>query len=210
MKNLLLLSASIFLLTACSPKYIVKTNYKHPFTKSSNECIKTCNSKRKKCQTSCNHKYDNCLQRGEHNAKENQSNLIYDYDVEMIDYRQDMDRYRFEFDRWEDRRDILKRDYKESSKDCARIRSRFKDEKEKKKLKSCKKTIQIEKKFHHHRDSLRPTEPSRPIRPSLSDEIERFQKKCSRSCSCDKFYNSCFVSCGGEVSYQKICVENCE
>ncbi len=56
----------------------------------------------------------------------------------------------------------------------------------------------------------KPHEPYRPIKPTLDAEIKEFQKNCSRECGCTKSYDSCFVSCGGKLNYEKICVENCD
>jgi hypothetical protein len=213
MKYLLLL-ITLIILTACSPKYIIKTHYQHPLTKTGSECIKTCEYKRDRCQTSCNNRNNICLDKAKRDAKDNLPNLFADYDMDMVDYQHDMDRYRFELDRWDYQRNLLQREYRISSDGCARLKSIYKKNKssktEEKKNRLCKKNSQIKKRFYHYRDDLKPTEPSKPIKPSLSHEIKKFQKNCSQSCSCTKSYDSCFISCGGKLSYQKICVDNCK
>jgi len=209
-----LLATIFILITACSPKYEIKTHYYKPLSATGDSCLKKCESKRDQCQQNCDHKYDLCQERAEHSAKNNFPLMMREYDLDMRDYYQQSDRYSSEFNNWETRRDLLQSDYKNASKDCARIKSHgFKkgDKKiEKKKSSSCKKSSSIKKKLYQHTHQLRPTEPTQPTKPMLSDEISRLQENCSHKCGCTKAYDSCFVSCGGTLKYEKICVENCE
>jgi len=215
MKSLMLL-ISLVILTSCSPRYKVKTHYKQPKTQKGKSCLKSCQHKKYVCQTNCNRKHSNCLEDARMDAKDSYDELSYEYDMEMRDYYHDMDRYRFSLDRWESGRNRLRADYREASRDCARIKSaKFKKNESKKSKKRrrdrlCKKSRQTEKALHHHIYDLKPTQPHRPIKPTFSNQLTKFQKRCSQQCGCTKLYDSCFVSCGGTLSYQKICIENCE
>jgi len=205
----------VMLLTACSPRYIVKTHYSKPLNKEGNNCIQRCEHIRDHCQQNCNHQYNRCQINAKQEAKENFVHVMREYDLDMRDYYHEMDRYHYEFDRWEYNRDRLQDDYRDAQRDCARIKSsNYKKDHSKSDLKKrnylCKKSDELDKKLYHHTHSLRPTEPIRPDKPTLSEEIAKFQEQCTRQCGCTKSYDRCFVSCGGKLYYEKICVENCQ
>lgn len=195
----------LLLFTACSPKYMVKTHYTHPTGPNAKSCLENCETKRSTCQTQCNKQYDQCLINAEINAKDHFGLVMDEYDRELEDYYYQMDQYTLQLRQWESKEHRLQLRQDRYNQRCS------KDQKNKKGEEpfSCKQAKEIKNQlrsmFHD-----KPYEPSQPFKPTLDNEIRKFQDNCSRECQCTDSYDSCFVSCGGKLSYEKICVENCD
>jgi len=59
-------------------------------------------------------------------------------------------------------------------------------------------------------DSYPVIRPYRPIKPSLSLEVEKATKEiCDTDCGCTQTYDKCFVGCGGIIGTKEVCIENC-
>ena len=58
--------------------------------------------------------------------------------------------------------------------------------------------------FHH------PPPPLLPRVPSREEDLKRFREsRCGADCGCQSPYDACFVACGGRISGERRCVENC-
>jgi len=188
--------AILFLLNGCSPRYEIKAHYTPPTTQFGKKCIMDCKSKKSLCLSKCDTKYNRCLERAEKSAKDNLNLALKEYDRELSEYKHELERYTLEIEKWQFRKDRLRDDYYHYKNICDEDRY------------GCRR-------FEELRDELsrldlnRPIRPTKPEKPSLENEIKKFQKNCSRDCGCDKRYDECFTSCGGKVKYEKICVENC-
>jgi len=55
---------------------------------------------------------------------------------------------------------------------------------------------------------IKPKKPLAPVKPILSEIILKEQNKCDRDCSYI-LENDCFGRCGGEIKFEKVCIENC-
>lgn len=198
--KLFLLIFSLFLFTACSPKYIVKTHYTLPNDANGKTCVKTCSKEQKICQAHCNQKQANCLIQAENNAKDTFPSLIQEYDDRLSEYYFSMDRYTLERESWEREERRVHQDYEHYRKSCqGKSKSSY----------ECRRAYELDGQLHSI-ESHQPTPPLRPVKPSLANEIKRSQQNCSNECGCIKAYDNCFVSCGGKLNYEKICVENCK
>jgi len=200
MKYLLIGLASL-LITACSPKYIVKTLYTQPTTDEGTVCVKECNIKQETCQIHCNQKRDNCLKESKKRVKANFPSMLNVYDQKMKQYKKELNRYNRKMDSW----DRKHRRLEEQKRTYQRLCNNRKD----KRSYECG----LVKKAEREIDSLElfePDKPTRPKEPSLSKEIEIAQKSCSNRCGCQKKYDNCFVSCGGTLDYKKFCIKNCK
>jgi hypothetical protein len=198
--RLLLLTFSLLIFTACSPKYIVKTHYTLPPDAQGKSCVKTCSNEQKVCQAHCNQKQDDCLMVAEQSTKATFPALMREYDDILSEYYFAKDRYDQEMDLWEREERRVHQDYEHYRSSC---------QGKPKKTYECKRAHELDAQLHSI-ESHQPTPPVRPVKPSLVDEIKRAQKNCSNECGCIKTYDSCFVSCGGKLNYEKICVENCK
>ena len=196
----IILILSALILTACSPRYEIKTHYTPPSDTKGKYCVEGCSVDKIKCQSRCNAKEDKCLATAERSAKESYPDIIAQYQNIHERYLYDMDRYNINMDAWEHKKERLRQDLKHYRKKCT---------KDKAKSYECRRANEADDKLRHMYRS-EPEEPSQPTQPTLSDEIQYAQKSCHNECGCDKAYDICFSSCGGKLTYEKFCVENCD
>ena len=195
-----LLCLITLLFTACSPKYEIKTHYTLPTNNQGTQCVQTCSDNQNSCQSRCDAKEDNCLALAEQHAQESYPQLMDEYENRLIQYDDEMNRYDRETNQWERQSNRLQDDVNYHQQRCT---------KNKKDTHECQKVNEIKKKLKNLRYH-QPSEPQRPLEPSLSAEIQEAQKSCNNECGCQQAYDTCFGSCGGTVTYEKFCVENCK
>jgi len=188
------------LLTACSPKYVVKTVYIQPSTKQEKVCVQECNVKRQTCQIHCNQKRDNCLVEAEKKAKESFPSMLDEYDYIMHQYEREQNRYEVEIASWDRNHHHLEEKFQTYRRLC--------DNKKDRKSYECRRAREIDSELESI-EAIEPTAPPHPHEPILAEEIKKAQSSCSNNCGCQDDYDNCFVSCGGTLDYKKICVENC-
>ena len=187
------------LLTACSPRYEIKTNYTLPTDSQGKACVQNCSSERKVCQTRCNAKQDNCLVTAKQSAKENFPNIMNGYEQAFRQYQGERQRYDIAMDSWSREFDRNSQDLEHYRNVCNHNQNNY----------ECNRANELEN-VMHSLENDEPLEPREPIRPNLSTEIQHAQKSCSNDCGCANEYNSCFSACGGTVRYERFCVENCK
>jgi hypothetical protein len=199
MRFFLLLTLT-FLLTACSPKYEIKTHYTLPTDTQGKTCIQTCSSERKVCQTNCNQKQNQCLVTAKRSATNAFPSLMNEYQDVLNQYQYAMDRYNVERDSWEREERRVHQDVEHYRSSCNPKNPNSYE---------CKRSHELSSQLNTLEDH-QPLAPQRPIKPSLASEIKHAQNNCSNECGCIKSYDNCFVSCGGTLRYEKFCVENCK
>jgi len=199
MKNFLLIPI-VFLLAACSPRYEIKTHYTLPTDEQGKQCVKTCSNERKVCQANCNMAQDKCLARTKESATDAYPSLMNEYQDVLREYNYENSRYELEIASWEREERRLHQDFEHYRSSC---RNKSKNSYE------CRRSHELDNELMSL-ENHEPIAPNRPVKPSLANEIKNAQRTCSNSCSCEKEYDSCFVSCGGKLDYEKFCVENCK
>ncbi|CAA6812141.1 MAG: Unknown protein [uncultured Sulfurovum sp.] len=195
-----LLTLTLFLLTACSPKYEIKTHYTPPSDAQGKTCVQSCSNDKRMCQANCNMKYDQCLATAQKGASDAFPSLMNEYQDVLSDYQYAMDRYNLEMDSWTREEQRVHRDFEHYRSTC---------HKKPKNSYECRRSNELDSQLRSLEDH-QPIAPSRPIKPSLASEIKQAQKNCSNRCGCTKSYDNCFGSCGGKLRYEKICIENCK
>ena len=203
----LVLTITIFLMSGCSPKYVVKTHYLAPTTKEGINCIKRCETSRGACQKECDKNFDKCLYIAKKDAKQSLDRELQEYDRAMRDYYHEMNSYNQEMDRFQYRKDKLEDDYSHFDARCKESKKKSREDKY-----SCRRASDIDSELRskYRFSSDEPKKPIRPKKPTLSGQIKKLQKNCSRDCGCSKSYDKCYSSCGGKLTYEKICIENCK
>ena len=189
------------LFTACSPKYEIKTNYNPPTDAQGRACIQECDVKRQTCQVHCNEKRDHCLAEAKERAKKAFPQIEAEYSAIMEEYASLMDRYEGEIASWDREHARLEQQFRTYRGLC--------DSKKDRKAYECRRAHEIDDDLEAM-NAIEPSAPARPNRPILAEEIKEAQKSCSNKCGCQKSYDSCFVSCGGKLSHEKFCIENCK
>ena len=187
------------LLTTCSPRYEIKTNYTLPTDSQGKACVQNCFSERKVCQAKCNAKQDNCLIRAEQSAKENFPHVMSGYEHAFRQYQDELQHYHLAMDSWSRELDRNSQDLQHYRYACEHNHNSY----------ECNRVNELDDRLHSL-EYDEPREPREPIRPSLATEIQHAQKTCSNDCGCADEYNSCFSACGGTVRYERFCVENCK
>lgn len=186
------------LLTACSPRYEIKTNYIPPTDAQGKACVQNCLSQRRVCQIRCNLKQDECLVKARESAKKSFPNAINAYKEDLREYKDELRHYYLELDSWKRKIEFTNLDLKH-----------YRDRCQQNNKYECNRANEIRDSLNHL-EYDKPTKPQKPTRPSLASEIQEAQRVCSNNCGCKDEYNSCFSSCGGIVRYEKFCVENCK
>jgi hypothetical protein len=143
---------------------------------------------------------DRCLARTKQSATDEFPNLMDEYHDVLMKYNYEISRYELEIASWEREERRLHQDFEHYRRSC---QGKNKNSYE------CRRSYELDNELvslEHHE----PIAPTRPVKPSLANEIKNAQRTCSNSCGCEKEYDSCFVSCGGTLDYEKFCVENCK
>lgn len=195
-----LLTITLFLVSACSPKYEIKTHYTLPVDIQGKACVQTCSNERKNCQTNCNQKQDQCLATAKNSASNAFPALMNEYQDVLNQYQYSMNKFNLEMDTWEREERRVHRDFEHYKSSCNPKNQNSYE---------CRRSQELDSQLHSLEDH-QPLAPQRPLKPSLASEIKQAQNNCSNECGCDKEYDSCFVSCGGKLRYEKFCIENCK
>ncbi|CAA6810835.1 MAG: Unknown protein [uncultured Sulfurovum sp.] len=195
-----LLTITLFLLTACSPKYEIKTHYTLPLDAQGKANVQACSNERKICQANCNRKQDQCLATAKQDASDAFPALMHEYQGVFNEYQYAMDRYDLEMSSWSREERRVHQDFKHYRNAC---------NKKDKKSYECRRSSELKNQLHKL-ENHEPMAPERPTKPSLASEIKHAQSNCSNNCDCIKSYDNCFISAGGSLRYEKFCVENCK
>jgi len=196
----LLLTLFAFLLTACSPKYEIKTLYTLPTDTQGRSCVQTCSTERKLCQAHCNQKQDVCLIEAKQNAQNAYPELMREYQDVLAQYNDAMNQYESEFSTWKREERRVHQDFNHYQESCSHGPQNSYE---------CRRAGELDAALQSLEEH-QPQAVERPIKPSLNGEIKKEQQYCSNECGCTKDYDNCFVSCGGQLQYKKFCIENCE
>ena len=199
MKKLLYATVCLGLIfTSCgSPRYVVKYKYVPP--QDSKECLKSCERRFEECQKSCNEKYQRCVDSSWEEARKIYKEELQLYREKLNNYNLKRKEYLNDVIEWNERIKKVYRDYRFFSSLCKRRKERFACER-KQELRELLDTLQEEK----------PIEPQKPEEPSLNRIFQQISSRCSADCNCKELFDNCFVSCGGTLIPNRMCIENCE
>ncbi|NPA57940.1 MAG: hypothetical protein GXN94_01470 [Aquificae bacterium] len=192
----LLFLLTVFLISACSPKYRTEKVYYPPPDKS---CVERCIKDRLKCQSDCQDRYNRCLKQSVLRAERIYRQVEDQYEKELKRYYREYDLY------------LKKKGYAESQLKrlrqeldfYRRICSRYKDRE------ACDRKKQLEKRLRYIKNKkLKP--PAKPRKVSFDEILKQERKACTCDCGCKEIYDACYQSCGGKVEVRKVCIENCD
>ncbi len=187
---------TIWLFSGCSPKYQITQEYIAPSEQEAKTCIKSCYLQMRECEDACKIRFENCKNKAQKVGQENYQKKMKEYVHNLEKYADDLREYEQRYEHCEDRRE----DYY----NLLEI--------------SCKGDSKCIKKGLFNRrvpfcrfDNDSFIEPIKPRKPDLQMEIDRATNKlCQVDCNCQKNYDKCYVSCGGEIITKKECIENCK
>jgi hypothetical protein len=183
----------------CSPKYIVKNQYIPPKEESLLVCVDNCASAKKICLENCDTSYKICEQDAYNRAKDISNIENIQYDKEYTNYQNSLNLYRTDMRIWQRNFDNRSSDYRYFLDRCRHAHDVF----------ACKRqdALHVELQQMKIRKPMKPIEPVKPIFSSIyNNEL----KRCSKTCNCEANYDSCFISCGGEIVPYRMCIANCD
>lgn len=183
----------------CGPKYVVKNQYIAPRDASGLACTNTCARDKALCLQTCQTTYQVCEQDAYNRAKDisNLENLK--YDKAYTSYLYELKVHKRELFLWQQIFDKKYMDFSYFTSKCEKDRDKF----------ACARGHELRDELGHMKRN-KPLKPTAPHKPRYADIYNQELQQCSKSCNCESIYDSCFVSCGGDVIPFRMCVSNCE
>lgn len=183
----------------CTPKYVIKNQYKPANNANFVQCSQSCNLQRQTCQENADFEYKICSQDAHNRAKDISNLEFLAYEKEYQQYLDAMNSYRRIHTSW-------KREFNFTYKDFVYFQEQCKTRKEKY---ACYRERELDKALKYMRH-YKPILPQEPNKPSFQSIYKKELKNCLKSSKCDSEYDKCYISCGGEVIPHKVCVSNCD
>lgn len=187
-------------LSACAgPRWQTVYQYEPPTGQNATVCTQRCVEDQQACRFDCEERHQQCLRRTELAARDGFDLMMDQYDRQMHMYYVEQAMYEAEWDRYQHQLIHLKRDQSLYESRCK------KDDRDRT---ACELAERARKDLKYL-ERRRPAAPARPYMPSLADEIAEAQSRCPRDCGCIPSYNACYAACGGRVTPQQRCIDNC-
>ncbi len=199
MKIFIITMGVFIFFVGCAPQYAIKNQYIPPIKSKSNICLKNCALDKQACQTRCEEDYSDCLSYANERAKKIQVRSDENYKKRYARYLTRLNDYNLNIFDWQNRYDERYSDWKYFNDKCSKNGDKYACDREED-LRYIIRKLKIN----------RPREPREPRYISFDEILAKQQKTCSRKCGCQDNYDSCFLSCGGEIVPHKICVKNCD
>ncbi len=185
--------------SGCAPVYVVKNQYIPPKAENT-KCLNSCLQSKKECKNECVNKYQSCMDDAFEKAKKVYAKLNNNYERKYKRYLLKMEDYDYRIFDWHNDYDESYRDWQYFRKECkVNPSNKYACDREDDLMYVIKKL---------RRD--KPKKPRIPRKESFEKILKAEQSKCVKNCGCNDLYDSCFVSCGGEIIPHKICVKNCK
>jgi len=181
---------SIFLLSACTPKYKVVKEYHPPKISSSSEvCIGLCATQRNVCETKCKDAFRSCQVKAHRVAKQR-------YAKKLQHYRQRLENYVDQVDDTQFDRSFINISYVGYGH-----------------------PYYYHPRYQGYANNLfwydpmpyySSYMPEKPHKPSLAQEEHKAEAEmCDLECGCPQSFDNCYIGCGGQINAKRLCVENC-
>ena len=185
MKYFFIILSSLFFL-GCSPKYKIVNKYVAPETESGKACLVECQKQYGSCKEVCKANFEICKTKAHAAAQENFELKMQRYSILLEEFLDDMEMYQLEIDM------MYFDGFGGYGYGYGYGRYGY---------------------YPHSLFMMHPMplfRPTRPRKPSLEKEIQLAEMKmCQIDCGCTKTFDDCFVTCGGIVKADRICIENC-
>ncbi len=186
---------TIWFISGCAPKYKITQQYIAPTSQEAKTCIKSCYLQMRECEEACKLRFNNCKTNAQQVGKKRYEKKMSAYTYDLEKYASDLKRYEDKYELCEDRREDY---YNLLEISCKGDTTCMKRGLFKRRFPFCS--------FENYR-----IEPIQPRRPNLQTEIDKATDRlCQIDCGCQRTYDKCYVSCGGEIVTKRECIENCK
>jgi hypothetical protein len=186
----------IFATVACSPVYTTRDVFHPPEHSEGLICIQECGDEEQLCQSDCASQQRACEYDARDRAKVEFNHAVDEYSRETERYAINLRDYHERMRDHERELRRLERDLEAMERRCAS------DDKA-----ACGSAKSLDKRI----DRLAaPYEPDEPQRPLLADFESSELAKCDFTCGCQEAFKRCYLSCGGQVTQVRECIDHCD
>ncbi len=182
---------------ACSPVY--KTVYKRIPAQSESglQCTSSCNDEKQSCQEDFDAEREWCLGTQRSAAMNDFPILERQYTEDLRVYNERLRAYYAQKQLYDYKKDDLERQKIAAETACLEQGAESAD---------CLGRRGIKKRL---KKLYAPRVPYQPREPSLAHSIAKYQQSCNLENRCGDYYDSCFVSCGGQIIPEQVCTKRC-
>ena len=185
-----------FFASGCSPVYKLVDRYEPPAHTRGLSCIQSCGQAEVQCTNQCTDKRENCEYYAVEEARVEYNQALSNYTLETERYAIDLREYYADLRDYEHKVHRLEQELADMRDSCA-AGDKY----------GCKHAQRVERELSHN---AQPAQPDEPVRPTLDVYRRNAIASCDLSCGCKEAFNTCYVTCGGRVTQDRICVDNCE
>jgi len=195
---------TVLLLTACGPKMKQVKEYIPPMTQQGVVCLNEAEQSRQTCINNNAQQMEQCVQQANVLADDELVIQERHYTRALEDYIDLEKEHEYLMADYEEQKRLIIRDgdlaYVQCSKDVEMVAiSQFPE---------CKKHLKQSKR--RIKDLREPEAPYRPRPPNRNVIMSQFVKQCEQQQNnCSRLYDQLYVSCGGTINYDSVCIANC-
>jgi len=199
MKGILLTLGFVVLLTGCASKYALQKEYIVPQNIKFENFAQDCSAKRVTCEQKQKKDYNICLNNALERAKNIQTLSNKKYQKKYQRYLTRMNDYNFNIIDWQSEYDKDYRDWQYFRDQCRKNNDKY----------SCDREDDLRYIVKNERKD-RPREPREPRFVTFTEILATQQKLCNVKNECENKFDICFISHGGKVRSNRVCIENCD
>jgi hypothetical protein len=199
MKEILITLGFVVLFVGCAPKYALQKEYIMPQNIKFENFAQNCSTKRVVCEEKYKKNYNICLNHAYERAKDIQILSNKKYEKKYQRYLARMNDYNFNIIDWQSDYDKDYRDWQYFRDQCRKTNDRY----------ACDREDDLRYIVRNERKN-RPREPREPIVATFTQILSAQQKLCNVKSECENEFDICFMSHGGSIKSERVCIENCD
>ena len=192
------------IISGCGPRLQQVKKYIPPATVAGVECLQQADLDRQKCQSENSLRIEQCREAayGEAEIVHQQQMAQYTTDLEnFIDAESD---YEAAYAAYKEQQRLFIRDGQLAYIQCSNDTNMSHVDQ----FPQCK--SHLDQAQRRANDLSEPLPPVRPARPSLEQIAFNLQRQCHQHQQpCDQYYDNAYVSCGGRINLETVCIANC-
>lgn len=202
--KVLLALATVALVSACGPRLQQVKNYIPPEGEQGLACLSQADRDRNQCEVDNQKRLSLCHAEAEQKASVTLAEQERDYGYALEEYIAAERGYELAYADYREQQRLIKRDGELAYVRC----SGDVDLTQIDQFPQCKRELDnAERKANR---LVPPDQPRQPTRPSYDDILAEYKRECKSVLeNCGALYDQAYVSCGGQIDIQTICVANC-
>ena len=198
MYRIILVFITIFLV-GCAPRYVTKVQHVPSKSDNFSQCLSKYEQEKTVCNQDCSANYQFCLDSAYKRSQDIYGIELAEYNVAYEDYLFEFRRYKNHLYRFNKKYRAIQSDYNYFSNECKTKKGNYTCRR-KNELINALKILKRDK----------PRIPKMPKKPFLNKISRNQQSFCKSDCGCSRNFDIGYENCGGQVIFQRFCVENCD